>query len=284
MRPASARCSTETLPPLATAGWAAHLPRSWLRHAQPPPGCDVQASPLHSAGRPLLHWPHSKLRPRKELCMGGNVLPLPLVMKAFETHLSHLDPASPARLLSQAGPHAARVFAASPMSSPVVVPSAHLRLLLLPPFLARREAEARVVWHEQRGHRPCSCRAGHSPTQTAPLELAAAGEVCVVGVRHPNCAKFWRACGGLPPLERLNPSESPATCTASCYKRSVYVAPAGVKSPQALRHTAYRSEVTPSGVMSAQQQYNYSHSARAHAFLECLRLALEMPRALRTVG
>ena len=79
--------------------------------------------------------------------MGGNVLPLPLVMKAFETHLSHLDPASPARLLSQAGPHAARVFAASPMSSPVVVPSAHLRLLLLPPFLARREAEARVVWN-----------------------------------------------------------------------------------------------------------------------------------------
>ena len=36
--------------------------------------------------------------------------------------------------------------------------------------------------------------------------------------------------------------------------------------------------------MSAQQQPNFSHSVRAHAFLECTRLALKKLRALRTVG
>ena len=62
------------------------------------------------------------------------------------------------------------------------------------------------------------------------------------------------------------------------------VTSARFKSPQLPCGTRPRSEVTPGGVMSAQQQCNYSHSARAHAFLECLRVALEMPRALRTVG
>ena len=52
--------------------------------------------------------------------------------RALQTHLSQLDPAPRALLLSQAGPHVARALTAFRTSPAVVVPSAHhLRVLLL---------------------------------------------------------------------------------------------------------------------------------------------------------
>ena len=48
--------------------------------------------------------------------------------RALEVHLSHLDAASRALLLSQAGPHAARAFTAFPTSAELTVTSPLFRI------------------------------------------------------------------------------------------------------------------------------------------------------------
>ena len=51
--------------------------------------------------------------------------------RAFEMHLADLTPASRARLLSQAGPFAARAFNITPARDDVTVPSAPFRVRVL---------------------------------------------------------------------------------------------------------------------------------------------------------
>ena len=68
--------------------------------------------------------------------------------RALETHLADPSPASRALLLSQAGPHAARVFTVLPTSDVVAVPDPHFRVLLL----------RRLRLPLPLGPRACSCR------------------------------------------------------------------------------------------------------------------------------
>ena len=68
--------------------------------------------------------------------------------RAFETHLSHLSPASRALLLSQAGPHSSRALNVLPTHEEVVIPTAQfwvllLRRLRLPLPLAPRRCHCR---------------------------------------------------------------------------------------------------------------------------------------------
>ena len=102
--------------------------------------------------------------------------------RAFETHLSQLDPASRALLLSQAGPHAARAFTAFPTSPAVVVPSAHLRVLLLrrlrlPLPCAPRTCSCHGRLDQLGDHRSACATSGFLASRALPLEHAVA-RVC----------------------------------------------------------------------------------------------------------
>ena len=85
---------------------------------------------MRGAGFPAPDWgvgaaPAAPQAPADNSCLRG-------WQRALETHLSHLDPASPALLLSQAGLHSGRALTALPTSAAVALPLAHLRRLRLP--------------------------------------------------------------------------------------------------------------------------------------------------------
>ena len=110
--------ATETAAPLAAARHAAAYLReqgydapSWasLQQGQPPPGHSDR-----DFGDFLRGWQH-----------GAS---LASDKRALEVHLSHLDAASRALLLSQAGPHAARAFTAFPTSAELTVTSPLFRI------------------------------------------------------------------------------------------------------------------------------------------------------------
>ena len=105
--------------------------------------------------------------------------------RALETHLSHLNPASRALLLSQAGPHAGRALTALPTSAAVALPSEHLRVLLLrrlrlPLPLAPRVCRCRGRLDPLGDHRSACATSGVLASRALPLEHAVA-RVCREG-------------------------------------------------------------------------------------------------------
>ena len=102
--------------------------------------------------------------------------------RALETHLSDLDSASRALLLSQAGPHAARTLTVFPTSGEVTVPSAHFRVLLLrrlrlPLPVAPRTCACRGHLEPLGDHRAACATSGVLASRALPLERAVA-RVC----------------------------------------------------------------------------------------------------------
>ena len=102
--------------------------------------------------------------------------------RALETHLADLSPASRALLLSQAGPHAARVFTVLPTSDVVAVPDPHFRVLLLrrlrlPLPLGPRACSCRGFLDEYGDHRAACSNSGVLASRALPLERAVA-RVC----------------------------------------------------------------------------------------------------------
>ena len=102
--------------------------------------------------------------------------------RALETHLADLSPASRALLLSQAGPHAARVFTVLPTSDVVTVPDPHFRVLLLrrlrlPLPLGPRACSCRGFLDEYGDHRAACSNSGVLASRALPLERAVA-RVC----------------------------------------------------------------------------------------------------------
>eukprot|EP00439_Symbiodinium_sp_Y106_P016545 s8034_g2.t1 len=100
--------------------------------------------------------------------------------RALDLHLSYIDAASPALLLSLAGPHAARAFAVLPTSAELMVPSPLFRVLLLrrlrlPLPVAPRTCACRGRLDPLLGdHRAACATSGVLASRALPLERAVA--------------------------------------------------------------------------------------------------------------
>ena len=102
--------------------------------------------------------------------------------RALEMLLPHLDPASRALLLSQAGPYGGRVFTVLPTSRDFDVPCAQFRVLLLrrlrlPLPLAPRACTCRGRLDQLGDHRAACANSGVLASRALPLERALA-RVC----------------------------------------------------------------------------------------------------------
>ena len=102
--------------------------------------------------------------------------------RALELHLSHLDAASRALLLSQAGPHAARALTVFPTSPKLAVASPQLRVILLRRLrlalpVAPRACACRGRLDPLGDHRAACANAGVLASRALPLERAVA-RVC----------------------------------------------------------------------------------------------------------
>ena len=105
--------------------------------------------------------------------------------RALETPLSHLNPASRALLLSQAGPHSGRALTTLLTSAAVALPPEHLRVLLLrrlrlPLPLAPRVCRCCGRLDPLGDHRSACATSGVLASRALPLEHAVA-RVCREG-------------------------------------------------------------------------------------------------------
>ena len=112
---------------------------------------------------------------------GSDLLPQP-AMSALELHLSHLDAASRALLLSQAGPHAARALTIFSTSTELAVASPQFRVILLRRLrlalpVAPRACACRGRLDPLGDHRAACANAGVLASRALPLERAVA-RVC----------------------------------------------------------------------------------------------------------
>ena len=97
--------------------------------------------------------------------------------RALEMHLSQLDAGSRALLLSQAGPHAARILTVFPTSPELTVPSAQLRVVLLRRLrlalpVAPRTCACRGRLDPLGDHRAACANSGVLASRALPLERA----------------------------------------------------------------------------------------------------------------
>ena len=146
----------------AACAAAAHVRASGF----PVPDWDVAAAP--SAPPPPAHG-DSHLRGWQRAAVAA------CDERALETHLSHLNPASRALLLSQAGPHSGRALTALPTSAAVALPPEHLRVPLAP-----RVCRCRGRLDPLGDHRSACATSGVLASRALPHEHAVA-RVCREG-------------------------------------------------------------------------------------------------------
>ena len=129
---------------------------------------EAQASVEREFGEPLRGW-------QRLAAAAGDE-------RALELHLSHLDAASRALLLSQAGPHAARALTVLPTSPELAVASPQFRVILLRRLrlalpVAPRACACRGRLDPLGDHRAACANAGVLASRALPLERAVA-RVC----------------------------------------------------------------------------------------------------------
>ena len=110
----------------------------------------MSARLVSKPGAPGPHRPRRARRRGTAACAAGSGRPSH--ERALETHLSHLDPASRALLLSQAGPYLGRALTVFPTSAAVALPPAHL--------LLRRRPTLAVAEDTSGDHRSACARLG----------------------------------------------------------------------------------------------------------------------------
>ena len=135
---------------------------------------EAQASVEREFGEPLRGWQQLAAAAGDE--------------RALELHLSHLDAASRALLLSQAGPHAARALTVFPTSPELAVASPQFRVILLRRLrlalpVAPRACACRGRLDPLGDNRAACANAGVLASRALPLERAIAHVCQVAGAR-----------------------------------------------------------------------------------------------------